>query len=101
MPATSRGAQGYNPGFFQGHKQVLKLPPGLVRRSGKVRHVGSTPCLVSYWGKLWLREGPCLTKGKAPGKKNLSWLHKQVRTPGMNHAWVGLVDSHMEAELQM
>lgn len=82
-------------------KAVSKTPSRTCEEEWEGRHVGSTPCLLSYWGKLWLREGPCLTKGKAPGKRNLSWLHKQVRTPGMNHAWVGLVDSHMEAELQM
>lgn len=38
-------------------------------------------------------------EGKAPTRKrNLSLLHKQVRTPGSEVVWVGLVGSHVETE---
>lgn len=67
-----------------------------------MRQMGSIPCLVSYWGKTLGKGGslPYQRRGSRE-KRNLSWLHKQVRTPGMNCDWVGLVGSHMEAELQM
>lgn len=86
---------GLHPGFFQGLKQVFRLPLGTVRRGGKTRHVRDTLAWSATGVRLRVN-----MESKAPRRKrNLSLLHKQVRTPGPELVWVGLVDSHMEAEL--
>lgn len=78
---------------------VLKLPLGTVRRGGKAGHMFD-PLTSSATGvKPWAKEVACLGRQSSQEEEQLEFVHKQVRTPGSELVWLGLADSHKEAEL--